>query len=89
MTSADTGLEKHYSVQEVADGWGISEKTVRRMFEAEPGVLKISKPRSLTSSRARRVTLRIPASAVTRVHEYWSADLAPAVVAKGIRRSVK
>jgi len=33
-------LERHYSVPEVANLWGISEKTVRRLFDGEDGVLK-------------------------------------------------
>ncbi len=32
-------LERHYSVPEVATLWALSERTIRRMFENEPGVL--------------------------------------------------
>jgi len=32
--------EKHYSVLELAELWNLSENTIRRMFENEPGVLK-------------------------------------------------
>jgi hypothetical protein len=33
-------LERHYSVPQVAALWHISEKTVRRLFEGEDGVLR-------------------------------------------------
>jgi hypothetical protein len=39
VTSIDLSREKHYSIAEVAKLWDLSEKTIRRMFEHEPGVL--------------------------------------------------
>jgi hypothetical protein len=33
-------VEKHYSVSELASSWQLSENTIRRMFEDEPGVLR-------------------------------------------------
>jgi len=35
-------LQKHFHVNELAELWGASPNTVRRWFENEPGVLKIS-----------------------------------------------
>lgn len=62
----DLGAEKHYSVAELARLWSLSEKTIRRMFEKEPGVLQWGK----LESRSRRAytTLRIPESVALRVH---------------------
>ena len=37
---AALGLERHYSVTEIAERWGLSEKTICRMFENEDGVLQ-------------------------------------------------
>ena len=37
---SDTALERHYSVQELVALWGFSEKTIRRMFNGEPGVVE-------------------------------------------------
>ena len=34
-------LEKHYRVNELAALWGLSAKTVRRMFANEPGVIRV------------------------------------------------
>jgi hypothetical protein len=31
--------EKHYSIIEIAELWALSEKTVRKIFEREPGVI--------------------------------------------------
>ena len=62
----DLALEKHYSVCELAQLWGLSEKTVRRMFHDEPGVVKFGHE----ERRFKRayMTLRIPESVVQRVH---------------------
>lgn len=58
--------EKHYSVSELARLWGLSPKTIRRLFSEEPGVVEIG----TEESRSRRVykTRRIPESVVQRVH---------------------
>jgi hypothetical protein len=58
---------RHYTVHEIAEMWRFSANLVRRLFEAEPGVLAIGEARS-TGRRRRYVTLRIPASVVERVH---------------------
>ena len=67
-------LEKHYSPTQVALMWGVSESTVRRLFEDQPGVLKISMPRLIKSKRKHRphVRLSIPESVLARVHEQWT-----------------
>lgn len=59
--------EQHYTVSQIAEWWAVAENTVRRAFTLEPGVLKISNRRSLTSKRE-KVTLRIPASVYDRVY---------------------
>jgi hypothetical protein len=69
------GIEKHFSPQEVAVLWGMSVRSVVRMFETEPGVIRISMPRRLGSSQSMRATLRIPASVVNRMHDYLSSGL--------------
>jgi transcriptional antiterminator len=59
-------LERHYTVGEIAKMWGLSEKTVRRMFEDEDGVLQWG----VSEQRHRRgyITMRIPESVLLRVH---------------------
>jgi AraC-like DNA-binding protein len=63
--ASDT-LERHYSINEISRLWGLSQKTVRRIFEKEPGVLELANPRS----RRKRtyVTRRIPESVLQRVY---------------------
>ena len=51
------GLERHYSVGEIAERWGLSEKTIRRMFENEEGVLQWGSPE--TRRKRGYITLRI------------------------------
>jgi hypothetical protein len=57
-------FERHFTPKELAELWRLDESTVRRMFQEEPGVLKIGN----TGRRNKRdyVTLRIPASTAAR-----------------------
>lgn len=64
-------MERHFSVAQVAERWGLSQDTVRRMFEREPGVIVIEPLRGRYSRRRYR-TFRIPASVVERVHRRLS-----------------
>ena len=65
-TQAALGLERHYSVADIAKMWALSEKTVRRMFEEEEGVLQWGSPE--TRRKRGYITLRIPESVLLRVH---------------------
>lgn len=53
-------MDKHYSVQEIADQWSMSYEAVRERFQHEAGVLRFG--------TGKRVTLRIPASVRDRVY---------------------
>ena len=67
ITSAPAApLEPHYTLAQVAEAWGVSTDTVRRMFQDESGVLVIE-PAPGRYSRRRYRTLRIPASVAERV----------------------
>lgn len=59
--------EQHFSPTEVASKWGFDEKSIKRIFEHEPGVLVFERPTSKTKRRYR--TLRIPESIIARVHQ--------------------
>jgi transcriptional regulator GlxA family with amidase domain len=65
-------IEKHYSVSEVAEIWGLSTKTIQRIFEDERGVLKVGAAE--TRFKRRYYTLRIPESVVLRVHNRRSVQ---------------
>jgi hypothetical protein len=60
-------LERHFTVSEVARRWGMSEKSVRRFFADEPGVLKWGSPE--TRMKRGYCNLRIPESVLIRVHQ--------------------
>jgi hypothetical protein len=68
LTDGSDGFptEKHYSVAELAQLWALSEKTIRRMFENEPGVLRWGSQE--TRFKRAYTTLRIPETVVLRVH---------------------
>ena len=67
----NVSVEKHYSVSELAQTWRLSEKTIRRMFEDEPGVIIWGMNEGRFKRRYR--TLRIPESVVVRVHRQLRA----------------
>ncbi len=56
---------KLYTPRELADLWNLSENSIRRLFQDEPGVFKLGED----NPRGRRayVTLRIPGAVVERV----------------------
>jgi hypothetical protein len=58
--------ERHFTVAEVGELWKLSPDSVRKLFDSEPGVLKIGND----GSRGKRGyhTLRIPQSIMERVH---------------------
>jgi hypothetical protein len=59
--------ERHYSVNELSVMWNLSKQTVRRLFQDEPGVLRISEEEA--HHKRGYVTLRIPESVARRVHQ--------------------
>lgn len=65
MSLQETAFERHFSVEELAELWKMSDDFVRRLFLKEPGVVVFWRQRP-----GRRVyrTLRIPASVALRVH---------------------
>jgi hypothetical protein len=65
--------DEHYSPPQVAKMWNLDIKTVRRIFEREPGVLTIDNGELKGHiSRRRYRTLRIPRQVLERVHERMS-----------------
>ncbi len=67
--TAPRGLhdEQHYTVPQLAKRWGLSDDTIRGLFENEVGVLKIARPERM--NKRRYVTLSVPESVAQRVHE--------------------
>lgn len=63
-------IERCYSPEKLAEMWALSSDTVRRIFEHEPGVLAIERPRVYGKRRYR--TLRIPESVAQRVYHRLS-----------------
>jgi hypothetical protein len=63
-------LERHFSIKEIAEIWGLCENSVRDIFKDEPGVVRIQRPKS----RYKRsyTTIRIPKSVLERVHRRMS-----------------
>ena len=59
-------FERHFTPKELAELWRLDESTVRRLFQDEPGVLRIGQ----VGRRSTRdyVTLRIPASTAARFY---------------------
>jgi hypothetical protein len=62
--------ERHYTVDEVATMWGLSNDTITWIFDCEPGVFDASRnPHGRKDGRKRRHRkLMIPESVVIRVY---------------------
>jgi hypothetical protein len=73
-------VEPHYTVAQIARQWQVSDDTVRDMFSAEPGVLKIGRgPRLEGRGRKKKLRrgwfmLRIPESVFLRVQASLMAE---------------
>jgi hypothetical protein len=57
--------EPHFSVKQLAELWGFSERTIRRLIEDEPEVVMIHKGSRLKRTYRR---VQIPASVAERIH---------------------
>ena len=71
MSVQEAAFERHYSVDELASLWGMSDDFVRRLFRDEPGVVVFFKYRP---GRRTYRTVRIPASVADRVHRRLSRE---------------
>ena len=60
-------FEQHFEPSELAKLWRLDATTIRRMFQDEPGVLKIGKSNRRDGKRD-YVTLRIPKNVAERVY---------------------
>ena len=75
MQTQETTFERHYSVEELASIWGVSDDFIRRLFLHEPGVVIFFKHRP--GKRVYRV-LRVPESVARRVHRRMESDTSAA-----------
>jgi hypothetical protein len=62
-----SAFERHYTVQQIAEMWGYSPDTIRRLFKDEKGVLRIGSPE--TRFKRKRFQLSISESALARVYQ--------------------
>src|SRR4029077_17480566 len=53
LPPTDSAVEQHFTPAQVAQQWGVSTRTVRRLFANTPGVLKLG-------TKGKHVSLRIP-----------------------------
>jgi hypothetical protein len=77
---ATFAFEKHYRVRELARLWGLSAKTVTRMFVEEAGVIRIAND---GAGKRKYATLSIPESVALRVHERLGNQPLQATLAGG------
>ena len=64
-------LERHFTPRKLGNLWELDERTIRRIFRDEPGVLRIGKSGRRDGKRD-YVSLRIPESVALRVHQQRS-----------------
>ncbi len=63
-------VDPHFTPRFYAELWGISESTVLRWFQDQPGVLKCGEQKK---GRRTRVELRIPFSLAMRIYQERTA----------------
>jgi hypothetical protein len=68
LPSLPASLEPHFSVQVLAELWRLDESTIRRIFEAAPGVLRLGSD-TRRSGKRDYFTLRIPVSVAEREYQ--------------------
>jgi hypothetical protein len=61
-----SALERHLSINEIAELWGLSPGVVRALFKDRGDVIRIGSGE--TRFRRGYLTLRVPESVVERVH---------------------
>lgn len=61
------GIERHYTLEEIAELWGTGRDYVRKAFEGVDGVLLIGK-----SEKRNYVRMMVPQSVVIREHRRLS-----------------
>lgn len=66
LAPIDLASEKHYSIIEISKLWALSQKTVRKIFENEPGVIQWGAEETRHKRGYR--TLRVPETVLLRVH---------------------
>jgi hypothetical protein len=59
--------EQHFKPDELAELWGVSGDTIRRLFRDVPGVLVIDRPEEM--HKRSYCSMRIPESVAKRVYE--------------------
>lgn len=62
----DYTFEKHYSLQELGELWGLSYSALRRAFEHEPDVVRLNSKGTRPGVRTHH-TFRVPESVARRV----------------------
>jgi hypothetical protein len=70
VTTKPPAVEKYFSPKELADAWGVDTETIRYVFTAESGVVKVEG--RVSEPKRSRSTLRIPESVAVRVHRRHS-----------------
>ena len=65
FSPSGSAFEKHYRVKDLAELWGFSKNTIRKLFVNEPGVICLGK----SSDKREYCSLSIPESVALRVHE--------------------
>jgi len=60
--------QEHYTIRELAAMWRLSYSTIKRMFQSEPGVLKMRGAPPVKGHRRNYTSWRIPREVAERVY---------------------
>lgn len=63
-----SATEQHYSYREIADMWRVSVRTVSRVFDQVPGVIRIGIP-TILDRKKQRVRCAVPKSILEQTYQ--------------------
>lgn len=61
-----SALERHYSINEIAELWGFAPGVVRRIFAARSDVIRIGHAEKIR--KRQYITIRVPESVLAKVY---------------------
>jgi hypothetical protein len=60
--------QQHFTIKQLAELWGMSRETIRRMFLLEPGVVKLRAKAPAKGHQRNYTSWRIPREVAERVY---------------------
>ena len=70
--SREVAFEEHFTVQELANFWKLSRRSVQRVVAKQPGIVRLG---TVRPGKRPHFTLRVPASVARRVYAILTGEI--------------